>query len=100
MFILGLDILRKNLIEHLNDMNYWKDYLEQDREFEKVPERNEKEIVERSFEEQVDYLNSALTDENRRLQVLLKQHEIEEQQVLSHSHSHSLSFTHNTHLCS
>jgi hypothetical protein len=77
-----LDILRKNLIEHLNDMNYWKDYLEQDREFEKVPERNEKEIVDRSFEDQVDYLTSALTDENRRLQVLLKQHEIEEQQVL------------------
>jgi cortexillin 1/2 len=77
----GLDIIRKNLIEHLNDMSYWKDYLEQDREFEKVSERSEKEIVERSFEDQVDYLTSAVSEENRRLQVLLKQHEIEEQQA-------------------
>jgi len=79
----GLEILRKNLIEHLNDMNRWKDYLEQDREYEseKVQERSEKEIIDRNFEDQLEYLADALASENKKLQVLLKQREIEEQQA-------------------
>jgi len=78
----GLEILRKNLIEHLNDMNKWKDYLEQDREYEseKIQERTEKEIIDRNFEDQLEFLSESLSSENRKLQVLLKQREIEEQQ--------------------
>jgi chromosome condensin MukBEF ATPase and DNA-binding subunit MukB len=81
----ALDLLRKNLIEHLNDMNRWKDYLEQDREYEseKIQERTEKEIIDRNFEDQLEYLADALGSENRKLQVLLKQREIEEQQTAS-----------------
>jgi len=64
-------------------MNRWKDYLEQDREYEseKVQERSEKEIIDRNFEDQLEYLADALASENKKLQVLLKQREIEEQQA-------------------
>jgi cortexillin 1/2 len=76
----SLDVLRKNLIEHLNDMNQWKDYLEQDREYEseKIQLRAEKEIADRSFEDQLEYLSDSLGSENRKLEVLLRQREIEE----------------------
>jgi hypothetical protein len=61
-------------------MNTWKDYLEQDREYEseKVQLRTEKEISDRSFEDQVDALATSLAGENRKLEVLLKQYEVEE----------------------
>lgn len=76
----ALDVLRKNLLEHLRDMNTWKDYLEQDREYEseKIQLRTEKEIADRSFEDQVDALATSLAAENRKLEVLLKQYEVEE----------------------
>jgi len=99
----GLELIRKNLVEHLNDMNTWKGYLEQDREYESeqvqvclIPQlttprcdfnvcgvptqqaRTEKEITDRSFEDQCEYLADALASENRKLEVLLKQREIEE----------------------
>jgi cortexillin 1/2 len=76
----SLDVLRKNLVEHLNDMNQWKDFLEQDREYEseRVQQRSEKEIADRSFEDQLEYLSDALGSENRKLEVLLRQREIEE----------------------
>jgi len=63
-------------------MNKWKDYLEQDREYEseKIQERTEKEIIDRNFEDQLEFLSESLSSENRKLQVLLKQREIEEQQ--------------------
>eukprot|EP01120_Amphizonella_sp_Union-15-10_P014836 TRINITY_DN736_c0_g1_i1.p1 TRINITY_DN736_c0_g1~~TRINITY_DN736_c0_g1_i1.p1 ORF type:complete len:559 (-),score=148.97 TRINITY_DN736_c0_g1_i1:74-1750(-) len=78
--ILGLDALRKNLIEHVNDMNVWKDFLEQDREYasETIIKRSENEIITRPAEDQLTYLTDALESENRKLQVLLKQREIEE----------------------
>lgn len=80
MVLAALEVLRKNLLEHLRDMNTWKEYLEQDREYEseKVQLRTEKEIADRSFEDQVDALATSLAAENRRLEVLLKQYEVEE----------------------
>eukprot|EP01120_Amphizonella_sp_Union-15-10_P014839 TRINITY_DN736_c0_g2_i5.p1 TRINITY_DN736_c0_g2~~TRINITY_DN736_c0_g2_i5.p1 ORF type:complete len:562 (-),score=126.73 TRINITY_DN736_c0_g2_i5:57-1742(-) len=78
--ILGLDALRKNLIEHVNDMNVWKDFLEQDREYasETIIKRSENEISSRPAEDQLSFMVDALESENRKLQVLLKQREIEE----------------------
>jgi cortexillin 1/2 len=76
----GLELIRKNLLEHLGDMTTWKGYLEQDREYEseQVQARTEKEITDRSFEDQCEYLADALASENRKLEVLLKQREIED----------------------
>ena len=76
----GLDALRKNLLEHLRDMNVWKDYLEQDRSYEseKVQLRAEAEIADRTFEDQLEYLTDALGSENKRLDELLAQRRIEE----------------------
>lgn len=76
----GLDALRKNLLEHLRDMNIWKDYLEQDREYEseQIQIRAEGEIADRSFEDQLEYLTDALGSENRRLDELLAQRRAEE----------------------
>jgi hypothetical protein len=42
--------------------------------------RAEKEIVSLSFEEQLEYLAQALSEENKRLQVLLQDHEKEERE--------------------
>jgi hypothetical protein len=76
----GLDTLRKNLLEHLKDMNTWKGYLEQDREYdsEKVHAKAEKEIITLAFEDQLEFLSTALSDENKRLHALLEDHEAEE----------------------
>jgi len=76
----GLSVLRKNLLEHLGDMGIWKDYLEQQREYESetVQLRTEQEVSGRQFEDQLEYLSQALGSENKRLQALLKQREIEE----------------------
>lgn len=76
----GLDALRKNLLEHLRDMNIWKDYLEQDRSYEseKIQLRAEAEVADRSFEDQLEYLTDALGSENKRLDELLAQRRAEE----------------------
>lgn len=76
----ALDVLRKNLIEHMNDMNIWKDYLEQGRTYEadKIQLRAENDIKDRVFEDQLAYLSGALESENRKLEVLLKQREIQQ----------------------
>lgn len=76
----GLDALRKNLIEHLTDMNSWKGYLEQDREYKSATIQgvSEKAIAGQSTEDQLAYLNTALAAENSKLQALLKEHEAEQ----------------------
>lgn len=76
----GLDALRRNLLEHLRDMNIWKDYLEQDRQYEseKIQIRAEGEIADRPFEDQLEFLTDALGAENKRLDELLSQRRLEE----------------------
>lgn len=76
----GLDVLRKNLLEHLRDMNVWKDYLEQDRQYEseKIQIRAEGEIADRPFEDQLEFLSGELSAENKRLDELLSQRRLEE----------------------
>jgi len=64
----------------MNDMNIWKDYLEQGRTYEadKIQLRAENDIKDRVFEDQLAYLSGALESENRKLEVLLKQREIQQ----------------------
>jgi chromosome segregation ATPase len=78
--LLGLDTLRKNLLEHLKDMNTWKVYLEQDRQYqaETIQQTTESSIAKSSFEDQLTVLSTALTSENTKLQLLLKDREREE----------------------
>jgi chromosome segregation ATPase len=78
----GLDVLRKNLLEHVKDMNTWKEFLEQERDYEAdtIQTKTEKEIISLSFEEQLEYLARALSDENKRLQALLEDHDREKRE--------------------
>jgi len=78
--LLGLDTLRKNLLEHLKDMNTWKVYLEQDRQYqaETIQVTTESAISSSSFEDQLTALSSSLSSENSKLQLLLKDREREE----------------------
>lgn len=34
ILLTGLDVLRKHLLEHIKDMNLWRDFLEQERDYE------------------------------------------------------------------
>lgn len=81
--------LRKNLIEHVNDMNIWKGYLEQDREYlsETIYSLTEKTIIDSSFEDQLEYLAKSLSTENSKLQQLLKERELEEESKKSEQKS-------------
>jgi hypothetical protein len=76
----GLDALRKNLLEHLRDMTTWKVYLEQDRQYpsETIQTTTESAIAQSSFEDQLTALSTALSSENTKLQLLLKDREREE----------------------
>lgn len=70
-------------------MHTWKGYLEQQREYESetIQIRTEQEISSRQFEDQLEYLQGVLSSENKKLQVLLKQREIEEQAALEQQKS-------------
>jgi len=70
---LGLDAIRKNLLEHVGDLNVWKEFLEQDRDYKnpKVTVASEESIKSKSFEEQIGALTTELSTENDRLEILL-----------------------------
>jgi cortexillin 1/2 len=78
----GLSGLRDHLAEHLKAMHSWKDYLEQDREYEaeKIQERTEKEIYDRAYDDQLEYMGEALQSEHNKLQNLAKLRVIEDQE--------------------
>jgi len=70
---LGLDAIRKNLLEHVADLSIWKEFLEQDRDY-KVPSvtlTGEDSVKGKEFEQQIGLLNKALSEENDRLEDLL-----------------------------
>jgi chromosome segregation ATPase len=70
---LGLDAIRKNLLEHVADLSIWKEFLEQDRDY-KSPSANltsEDSVKGKEFEQQIALLNKALHEENERLEDLL-----------------------------
>lgn len=70
---LGLDAIRKNLLEHVSDLNIWKEFLEQDRDYKnpKVNVTAEDAVKSKQFEEQIAVLNKELSAENDRLETLL-----------------------------
>jgi len=70
---LGLDAIRKNLLEHVADLSIWKEFLEQDRDY-KAPSASltsEDSVKGKEFEQQIATLNKALHEENERLEDLL-----------------------------
>jgi hypothetical protein len=83
IFKLGLSGLRDQLADHLQKMHAWKDYLEQDREYEseKIQERTEKEIFDRAYDDQLHYMAEVLLGEHNKLQNLAKLRVIEDQEV-------------------
>jgi hypothetical protein len=70
---MGLDAIRKNLLEHVSDLNVWKEFLEQDRDYKnpKVTITSEESIKSKSFEDQIGALTKELSSENDRLETLL-----------------------------
>jgi len=70
---MGLDSIRKNLLEHVTDLNVWKEFLEQDRDYKnpKVAITSDESIKSKSFEDQIGALTKELSAENDRLDELL-----------------------------
>jgi hypothetical protein len=70
---MGLETIRKNVLEHVSDLAIWKEFLEQDRDYKSetadLPESEA--LAELEFGEQVKELAKAVTDENKRLESLL-----------------------------
>lgn len=77
-----LSNLREHLTLHVSSMHKWKEYLEQQREYESetIQLRTEQEISNREFEDQLEYLSDILSAEHNKLQILLKQREFEEEE--------------------
>jgi len=66
----GLDVLRKNLEEHLEDMYRWRELHELDLSDEKRPFDLDKvigDIQNKTFEQQIEYLSEILSEENKSL---------------------------------
>jgi len=81
----SIHALRKHLLQHVHDMHIWKVFLEQDREYESedlhIVMENELEGME--LGEQVQTLDTAISEENERLEKLLKEREAEAAEVVS-----------------
>lgn len=72
----GLDVLKMNLQEHLEDLYHWRDLHEMDLEDDnKMPfDLNAvvKDLSTKRFEEQLEFLGSRLKEENTNLERILK----------------------------
>jgi len=81
----SIHALRKHLLQHVHDMHVWKVFLEQDREYESEDLHivMESELEGMDFGEQVATLDTAITEENERLEKLLKEREVEAAEVVS-----------------
>eukprot|EP01125_Pyxidicula_operculata_P004695 TRINITY_DN175_c0_g1_i1.p1 TRINITY_DN175_c0_g1~~TRINITY_DN175_c0_g1_i1.p1 ORF type:complete len:658 (-),score=232.24 TRINITY_DN175_c0_g1_i1:609-2582(-) len=81
-----ISALRKQTLRHLRDLNNWKVYLEQDREYSETKQielPSEDTMKTASFVEQVKSLNVVVTDENNKLRNLIKEREQEAAEVVS-----------------
>jgi DNA repair exonuclease SbcCD ATPase subunit len=81
----SIHALRKHLLQHVHDMHVWKVFLEQDREYESEDLHivMESELEGMEFAEQVQTLDTAITEENERLEKLLKEREAEAAEVVA-----------------
>jgi len=71
---IGMDFIRKNLVEHLRDLSFWKEFLENEVDFKKesITLINEETIKSLSYEGQTTELSKAVAEENKRLEHLLE----------------------------
>jgi len=71
----GLDTLKKNLEDHLEDLYRWRDLHEIDMD-EKVEEFDLSKVIsdcsDKSFEQQLEYLDGRLQEENKNLARIIK----------------------------
>jgi len=79
----AIHLLRKHLLQHVRDMHVWKVFLDQDREYESEDLHvvMEPELESMPFDNQVVTLDTAVTEENDKLDVLLKQKQEEEKET-------------------
>lgn len=72
----ALDVLKRNLLEHIEDLEQWRDLYDVDLDPSKLSVYDENKIKadinNKRFEEQVGYLNNALQEENRNLTRILR----------------------------
>jgi len=77
----GLEVLRKNLDEHVDDLNRWMKFLDYDTQseldFGEIRSNILADVSKQSFDEQLGYLSDKLSKENDELLAMLKQKEIE-----------------------
>jgi len=71
--------LRKRLLKHVHDMHVWKNFLDQERDYESedLHVTMGPELVEFPFTEQVHTLDTAISEENVKLDSLQKEREAE-----------------------
>jgi len=74
---IAMEFLRKNLLEHLYDLDFSKEFLEQERQFKKedVQLLKKEDIQNLSYDDQALKLTKALEEENKRLENLLEERE-------------------------
>jgi len=79
----AIHLLRKHLLQHVRDMHVWKVFLDQDREYESEDLHvvMEPELESMPFENQVLTLDTAISEENDKLDVLLKGKHEEEKEL-------------------
>jgi len=74
---IAIDFLRKNLLEHLRDLDYWKEFLERERDYRKddITLLKEDNLKSLSYDDQVFELSKAVGNENTRLEKILEERE-------------------------
>jgi len=77
--------LRRHLLQHMSDLNVWKPYLEEDREYkaESVKLPSSESLETKEFSSQISTLDGVVLGENKRMEKLLKERELEAAEVVS-----------------
>eukprot|EP01127_Copromyxa_protea_P013014 TRINITY_DN344_c0_g1_i1.p1 TRINITY_DN344_c0_g1~~TRINITY_DN344_c0_g1_i1.p1 ORF type:complete len:599 (+),score=212.16 TRINITY_DN344_c0_g1_i1:30-1799(+) len=83
VFDLSMEEFRKHFLVHINDINTWRPYLEEDREYVAKEISLPEEKSEAAFNDQVSELLGVCKAENRTLQELLTTYEIETAEIVS-----------------
>jgi len=80
-----INVLRKHLLQHVQDMHVWKPLLEADREFQEsdLYLKSDSDIEKLSMTLQVAELDKAIIEDNTRLSRLVREREVEAAEVLS-----------------
>jgi len=80
-----ISVLRTHLLHHVRDMNVWRPLLEADREFKEseILLKTEAEIEKLSLTDQVAELDTAILEDSKRLDKLVREREMEAAEVVS-----------------